>query len=255
MLPGGPPIQTVADHSKGFALGYTTLLSASMVNSFHWGFTRQSYGVVGDANQEWNTFIGLDQGLAYSHNFQLPVNNLADDFSWTKGTHTLQFGASVGLARDPRTSYQHSYNFGLGTTSWMSPTGFANSSSPLDPTMGGFPEVNLADKAGYDRPMIGLLGIVSDVVAQYNYGKNGQVENYVVDAKGNPISPTGLPTKRNYGLNWYEFYAQDSWRVKPNLTLTYGLRWSLFHPLGKPMGCKSPPPSAWASSLRSTRKT
>src|ERR1700674_1374338 len=237
LLPGGPPIQTVADHSKGFALGYTTLLRAAMVNSFHWGFTRQSYGVVGDANQEWNTFIGLDQGLAYSHNFQLPVNNLADDFSWTKGTHTLQFGASVGLARDPRTSYQHSFNFGLGTTSWMSPTALADSASLLDPTNlrdatfpNGAPEVNLADKAGYDRPMIGLLGIVSDVVAQYNYDKNGKLQNYLVDASGNPISPTGLPMKRNYGLNWYEFYGQDSWRVRPNLTITYGLRWSLFPP-------------------------
>jgi hypothetical protein len=237
LLPGGPPIRTVADHSKGFALGYTTLLSAAMVNSFHWGFTRQSFGVVGDANQEWNTFIGLDQGLAYSHNFQLPVHSLADDLSWTKGTHTLQFGASVGLARDPRTTFQHSFNFGLGTSSWMSPTALADSASLLDPTNltnanfpNGAPEVNLADKAGYDRPMIGLLGIVSDVVAQYNYSKTGQVQNYVVDANGNPISSTGLPMKRNYGLNWYEFYAQDSWRIKPNLTITYGLRWSLFPP-------------------------
>lgn len=248
LLPGGPPIQTVADHSKGFALGYTTLLSAAMVNSFHWGFTRQSFGVVGDANQEWNTFIGLDQGLAYSHNFQLPVHSLADDFSWTKGTHTLQFGASVGLARDPRTTYQHSFNFGLGTSSWMSPTALADSASLLDPTNltnanfpTGAPEVNLADKAGYDRPMIGLLGIVSDVVAQYNYTKNGQVQNYVVDGNGNPISSTGLPMKRNYGLNWYEFYAQDSWRVKPNLTITYGLRWSLFPPPWETNGLQSAP--------------
>ncbi len=201
-----------------------------MVNSFHWGFTRQSYGVVGDANQEWNTFIGLDQGIAYSHNFQLPVHNLVDDFSWTKKTHTFQFGANVGLARNPRTTFQHSFNFGLGTSSWMSPTALADSASPLDPTNGGFPEVNLADKAGYDRPMIALLGIVSDVVAQYNYDKNGNVQNYNVDAQGNPLSPTGLPMKRNYALNWYEFYAQDSWRVKPNLTINYGVRWSLFPP-------------------------
>jgi hypothetical protein len=230
LLPGSAPIETIADHSKGFALGYTTVLSSSMVNSFHWGFTRQSFGAVGDANQEWNTFIGLDQGIAYSHNFQLPVHNLSDDFSWTKGTHTLQFGTNVGLSRNARTSFLHSFNFGLGTSSWMSPTALADSASPLDPTKGGFPEVDLADKAGYDRPMIGLLGIVSDVVAQYNYDKSGKVQNYVVDANGNPLSATGLPMKRNYGLNWYEFYAQDSWRIKPNLTVTYGLRWSLFPP-------------------------
>ena len=36
--------------------------------------------------------------------------------------------------------------------------------------------------------------------------------------------------KRNYALNWYEFYAQDSWRLKPNLTISYGVRWSLFPP-------------------------
>ncbi len=228
LLPGGAPIQTIVDHGKGFALGYTALLSAALVNSFHWGFTRQSYGVVGNSNQEWNTFIGLEQGIAYSRKFQVPVNNLADDLSWTKGTHTLQFGTNIGLARSAHTGTQHSFNFGLGTSSWMSPTALADSASPLDPTNGGFPEVDLADKAGYDRPMIGLLGIVSDVVAQYNYNKSGAVENYVVDSGGNPISPTGLPMKRNYGLNWYEFYAQDSWRIKPNLTINYGLRWSLF---------------------------
>ena len=229
-LPGTSPVQTVADHSKGFALGYTTVLSPTKVNSFHWGFTRQSYGVVGDASQEWNTFIGLDQGIAYSHNFRLPVHNLVDDFSWTKKTHTFQFGANVGLARNPRTTFQHSFNFALGTSSWMSPTALADSASPLDPTNGGFPEVNLADKAGYDRPMIALLGIVSDVVAQYNYDKSGKVENYTLASNGFPIASTGDPMKRNYALNWYEFYAQDSWRLKPNLTISYGVRWSLFPP-------------------------
>jgi len=223
-LPGAPPMQTVTDHSKGFALGYTTVISPTKVNNFRWGLTRQSYGLVGNTNDQWNTFIGLDQGLSYSHNYQLPVHNLVDDFSWTKGTHSLQFGANVGLARDPRVSYQHSNNFSLGTSSWMAPTALADSASPLDPTNlqlpGGQhgPEVDLAFKAGYDRPMIGLLGIVTDVVAQYNYDKSGTLLNQ------------GDPVKRNYALNWYEFYAQDAWRMKPNLTITYGVRWSLFPP-------------------------
>ena len=218
LLPGMAPIQVVADHSKGFALGYTAVLSSTMVNSFHWGYTRQSYGITGNSHDQWNTFIGLDQGIAYSKSFQTPIHNLLDDFSWTKGKHNLQFGGVIGIARNPRVSYQHSFHYGLGTSSWMSPTALADSASPLDPTNGGFPEVDLADKAGYDRPMIAMLGIISDVVAQYNYDKSGQVLNQ------------GDPMRRNYGLNWYEMYAQDTWRLKPNLTVTYGLRWSLFPP-------------------------
>jgi len=47
-LPGSPPMQTMTDHSKGFVVGYTAVLNPSMVNSFHWGFTRQSTGFLGN---------------------------------------------------------------------------------------------------------------------------------------------------------------------------------------------------------------
>jgi len=216
-LPGSPPMQTMTDHSKGFVVGYTAVLNPSMVNSFHWGFTRQSTGFLGNSNQEWNTFYGLDQGISYSHNAQTPVQNLLDDFSWTKGKHTLQFGGNIGIVRDPRFSLEHSFSQGKGATNWMSPTGFANTGGGyLDPANIGLPEP--ASTFQYDYPVLGLLGMVSDVVANYNY-----------DKQLNPLT-SGTPVQRNYGLEWYEFYAQDSWRVKPNLTVTYGLRWSLFPP-------------------------
>ena len=35
---------------------------------------------------------------------------------------------------------------------------------------------------------------------------------------------------RRYGTDEYEFYGQDSWKIGPNLTLTAGLRYSLFSP-------------------------
>jgi hypothetical protein len=154
----------------------------------------------------------------------------------TKGTHTIQFGGNVAFARNPRTSYLHSFSEGLGTTNWTSPIGFADTASPLDPCVGsggdttsgtcvksptGFPEVDpnsFEARAMYDRPMLALLGIVTDVVANYNYDKQNNLLNQ------------GAPVNRRYGLNWYEFYGQDTWRVKPNLTITYGLRWSLFPP-------------------------
>ena len=245
-LPGTPAEQTLEDHSKGMALGYTAVLGPTKVNTLRWGFTRQSTGIIGDTNQPWNIFYGLDQGIVYSHNAQTPVNSLLDDFSWIKGTHTFQFGGNVGFARDPRLSYEHSFSLGKGATNWMSPTGFANTGFYLDPANGGFPEPSSSTQ--YDYPVLSLLGMVSDVVANYNYDKNGNV-----------IAP-GVPVKRNYGLNWYEFYGQDSWRVKPNLTITYGLRWSLFPPPWEVNGLQASPicvtdanpvtgcPS-WASSL------
>jgi hypothetical protein len=227
-LPGAPPMQTMEDHSKGFVVGYTAVLKPTMVNTLHWGFTRQSTGFLGDSNQEWNTFYGLDQGISYSHNAQTPVQNLLDDFSWTRGKHTLQFGGNIGIVRDPRVSLQHSFSQGKGATNWMSPTGFANTGGGyLDPANIGLPEP--ASNFQYDYPILGLLGMVSDVVANYNY-----------DKQGNPLS-SGIPVKRNYGLEWYEFYAQDSWRVKPNLTVTYGLRWSLFPPPWEVNGFQASP--------------
>src|ERR1700674_3490832 len=236
-LPGDAPQQTTVDHSKGFAFGYTAILSSTLANSFHWGFTRQSFGAVGDTNQPWNTFLGLDQGITYSHNFQVGMHNLLDDFSWTKKTHTLQFGAAIGLARDPRTSFLHSSHLGIGTTNWTSPIGFAGTTSTLDPmnaaahpqlgTDGTAPEPLSATQ--YDRPLLALYGMISDVVANYNLDRNGNV------------LPQGTPVKRNYGLDWYEFYGQDTWRIKPNFTLTYGLRWSLFPPPWETNGLQTAP--------------
>jgi len=246
-LPGDPPQQTTSDHSKGFALGYTTVISPTLTNSFVWGFTRQSFGVIGDTpnNQAWNTFLGLDQGINYSHNFQVGLHSLKDDLSWVKKTHAFQFGAAIGLARDPRESFLHSDALGLGTTNWTSPIGFSFTSSTLDP-MNAAAHPNLMincpgtpcapgtapeplSSTAYDRPLLALYGMISDVVANYNLDRNGNV------------LPQGAPVKRNYGLNSYEFYGQDTWRIKPNLTLTYGLRWSFFPPPWETNGLQTSP--------------
>ena len=232
-LPGDPPEQTTSDHGKGSVVGYTAVLSPTLTNSFHWGFTRQSYGVVGNTNLPWNTFLGLDQGIAYSHNFQVPMHSLSDDLSWTKKNHALQFGAAIGIARDPRTSYLHSNHLGLGTTNWTSPIGFAGTSSTLDPTnVAAHPLINLPEPLNatqYDRPLLALYGMISDVVANYNLDRNGNV------------LPEGAPVKRNYGLDSYEFYGQDTLRIKPNFTLTYGVRWSLFPPPWETNGLQTSP--------------
>src|SRR5215469_8067580 len=232
-LPGDVPETTTLDHGKGFVVGYISVLTSNLTNSFHWGFTRQSFGIIGNTDEQWNTFLGLDQGISYSHSFKVPLHNLVDDVSWTKKTHTLQFGTVIGIARDPRTSYLHSNTLGLGTTNWTSPIGFAGTSSTLDPSnVAGHPGIvgpEPQTATQYDRPLLALYGMISDVVANYNLDRDG-----VAQAQGAPVN-------RNYGLNWYEFYGQDTWRVKPNITVTYGLRWSLFPPPWETNGLQTSP--------------
>jgi len=241
-LPGDIPESTINDHSKGFVLGYISVLTPALTNSFRWGFTRESFGLVGNTDQQWNEFLGLDQGITFSHSFQVPLHNLLDDVSWTKGTHTFQFGAAIGIARDPRQSFLHSNTIGLGTTNWTSPIGFAGTGSTLDPAnllahpgISG-PEPQTATQ--YDRPLLALYGMVSDVVANYNLDKTGTAQ-----AQGSPVN-------RNYGLNWYEFYGQDTWRAKPNLTVTYGLRWSLFPPPWETNGLQTSPTFGLGTQFR-----
>src|SRR6266852_4957808 len=154
-------------------------------------------------------------------------------------------GSPLGSPAIPGQAISTPTTWPLGTTNWTSPIGFAGTTSTLDPmnaaahpqlmvncpgapcAAGTAPEPLTATQ--YDRPLLALYGMISDVVANYNLDRDGIAQ------------PQGAPVKRNYGLNWYEFYGQDTWRMKPNLTLTYGLRWSLFPPPWETNGLQTTP--------------
>ena len=72
--------------------------------------------------------------------------------------------------------------------------------------------------------MAALLGLVSQATANYNNTVDGT------------ILPTGAPVMRNFKNTEGEMYAQDSWRIKNNLTVTYGLRYSLMPPVHEANG-------------------
>src|ERR1700688_4657153 len=54
--------------------------------------------------------------------------------------------------------------------------------------------------------------------AVYNYGRDGK-----------PIA-ANAPVVRHFAEDSYEMYIQDVWKLKPSLTVTAGLRYSLFSP-------------------------
>jgi hypothetical protein len=217
-LPGRPPETTEENFSKGFVLGWISNLGATKVNTLHWGLTRQSLNFLGDSSQPWIYFRGLDQGITRSHGFTLPVHEIGDDLSWTRGRHTLQFGGVTRFISNPRVSLQNSFSDGITNASWLNPSGIANTGTYFDPAANGFPAVASSFTNSYDFPMIALLGMVTEVDATYNYDKQGNV------------LPQGTPIKRHFDDREYGIYGQDSFRLKPNFTVTYGLRWEVASP-------------------------
>ena len=129
---------------------------------------------------------------------------MARNTVFAQQTHTFQFGTAIGIARDPRTSYLHSNTLGLGTTNWTSPIGFAGTSSTLDPmNQAAHPSLMIPGSAPgtapepvtatqYDRPLLALYGMISDVVANCPVSAAAAYRWFSADAKHNrPGQPLG----------------------------------------------------------------
>jgi len=238
---GDSPEHATLDLSKGFTLGYTAILRPTLISNFRWGFTRQSFGDIGNnATQRVIFFRGLNDNstsnfssdaVTRSRNFQVPVHNFVDDVSWSKGRHTIQFGGNAAIIRNPRTSQLDSFSDGVTNASWLDNAALANtgSTTDMDPAAFGLPAVDSSFQNNYDYPMIALVGAVTQVDAVYNYLKDGS------------ILPQGTATKRHFGADSLELYVQDSYRMKPTFTVNLGLRYSLFSPPWETTGLQVSP--------------
>lgn len=217
LLPGGPNERTNTDFSKGMVVGYTAVITPNLTNNFRWGLTRQSIVDAGDSFLPANTIrrLSMDE-QNYGIGFNFPVNNFADDISWTKGQHTFTFGTNIAIVHNNSVSTKSSFSDGSTNAAWLNVGGFANRSSPFNPTTAGLPQVDSSFNSNYDFPLIGLLGMVTEVDAQYNVNVNSQGIGTTL-AQG-----AGVP--RHFALYESEFYGQDSWKIRPNLTFNYGLR-------------------------------
>jgi hypothetical protein len=224
-LPGGPPEHDSVNYNKGIIAGYSAVISSSIVNNFRYGFIRQSLGTIGDSNQPWNYLSAFNQGITYSSSFQRPVHNFTDDLSWIHGRHTLQVGFQLAFLRNPESNSNNSFSSGYANQNWFLNSGLSTTNSPLNPanninpaTNNYYPAVDSTFQGNYDTSITSLLGMITLGNAVYNYGRNGK-----------PI-PTGAPVTRHFAEDAYEMYVQDVWKVKPSLTVTAGLRYSLFSP-------------------------
>lgn len=126
-------------------------------------------------------------------------HNVFDNVSWVKGSHTYKFGIT----------FNH-YNKNENSA--------GNSASPANGAF-SFDETGTPTSASGDC----LYG--SD-------GNCGAYQNWANFLLGKASSFTQQSTDLTADIkeDTYEFFGQDEWRATSNLTLSYGLRYSLFLP-------------------------
>jgi carboxypeptidase family protein len=222
-FPGEPSSTQTLRNNNGFAIGYDSALSPSLVNSFRYGLTAIDDATVGQRKESFVTFRFITNYVSTSSSStrETPTHNIVDDLSWLKGTHTFKFGTNLRFTRIPSTRNSGSFNTATINPSWVSGVGqtyMPGRPGCTTPGCSAVPAVASTFFAGYADSWLNSLGVISQANLNANY-----------DRQGNSL-PTGEPVSRRYASDEYEFYTQDSWRVRSNLTVTAGLRYSLYTP-------------------------
>ena len=215
-------------------IGMTTNISSHVTNDFRYSFLRNfwQWGSSGDPVQPFTGLPAPGAALEpfgelwrealtpYNVNTQQTRTRfwdgkdhfLRDDVSMLKGSHLLQFGGQ----------YQHNWNGHQRTDNgaginyypvYLLGDSLGSGNVDLTGLDAAFSDSTLAREAA------AILGIVTDT--QQAYTRSGS--NLVLSP---PLTPASDQTK----IPYYNLYFNDTWRLRPSITVTYGLGWSLEMP-------------------------
>ncbi len=136
-----------------------------------------------------------------------------DNATWSRGSHTFQFGGSLRHIK----TFHYRDDKVIGSVA--SPVADIGAASGVAVPASQRPaNLNPADITRYNQFYKTLLGIVDSV------GYLG-----VRDADLQPL-PVGTGLINDATLNHWEFYFADVWKMKPSLTLSYGLQYQWHTP-------------------------
>jgi hypothetical protein len=214
-------------HPRGLAAGHTWAIGNNWVNNVRYGFTRQAFTQGGDSNgNDINfRFVFQPNGQTHGQSRTTPVHNITDDLSWIHGNHTFQFGVNFRKIDNARVSFANAFDSAVTNPSFYFGAGDHVSSafqSYLDAN--GLPGnenigQSLNSVTEVQNAATAIIGRLSQYTANFTFGSDGTLLN------------AGEPTSRNFATQAYEEYVQDAWKIRPHLTLTLGLRYSLERPV------------------------
>jgi hypothetical protein len=224
-FPGQDPRRQRLFNNWGGAVGVDSLLTSRLTNSLRYGITRIDEANAGLTKNNYVTFRFIDPfdavGSTFTDQREPNTHNIVDDLSWFKGSHNFKVGTNIRFSRVPKERFQSAFLSATVNPSWVAGVGRRNmpgSAFCTVPRCAELPAVLSAGQAGYADAWLNLLGVLSQSTQRANYDKNG-----------NPQAP-GTPVARTIASDEYEFYIQDSWQLGPTLTVTGGIRYSLYSP-------------------------
>jgi hypothetical protein len=219
-FPGQTPASVLFNNSKGITAAYNAQFSPNVVNNVQWSLTRLGEAETGN---NAGTSFGIRfyaENTAFNRPFNriVPTNEFKDSVSWIHGRHTFQFGGQLDLVRDQRTDDNLSFPF------FTANPGSCNDCGTLQNNLQGpgflFPKGALPSNANtFNASYLMLTGALTEAHATF-FG------NLATGA----VLPQGTPENRHFAENDIEGYFQDTWKAKPNLSITAGIRYSYASP-------------------------
>ena len=212
-FPGDPETGQIVVRDYTWVVGHTWTASPTFVNQVTVGAARSGLLFPRDFKPAFPNILTFGAGLSApfagisSQDRFVLVPTYRDDATWTKGTHSIEFGGSF-KPTNQNSGLVNDFNFisvGLGGA-------LTALNASLRP---GTIRNNATARNQYDSAFSFLLGRYASVQTNFNY-----------DPQGNAFEP-GTGKHRNYRYDELELYVQDNWRVRNNLTLNFGVRWHL----------------------------
>lgn len=200
--------QSLLNHARTIALGYTHLLNPTTLLSLHYGYIYTNFGQFDQAAGEdflkstnfdriapvrngipLGNQLGVSQDFTGLSQFAIPLgpqrnHHVNADLSTVKGNHTIGIGVMM----------YHIHNFDDG---WGMSMSFARDATAIN----------------------GFTGQTGLGAASFMLGLPDNLFGFLGD------------TSANFTGHWYGGYIQDKWQVSKNFSLNFGLRYDFVAPL------------------------